>query len=228
MDRVIFEINRCNQRSERMLSVIDLLNAGTCSADMAAYIAEGVFSGASLLVGAKPSGGGKTTVMAAFLGFVPADTAIKPVENVKVIEDLSETSHNICFLSHEIGSGHFYAYVWGEDARLFFSRAGSCRIASNLHADTLEQAEDIILVQNRVKKEDLARIRFLIFLEQGRNGNKKFSHVYESGEKGHSELSEPLSLNKRQQEFKEFLLDTQKKGVYLIEEVRSEFIKIRG
>ncbi|OIN98846.1 hypothetical protein COY52_05805 [Candidatus Desantisbacteria bacterium CG_4_10_14_0_8_um_filter_48_22] len=225
MDKVIYELNRCNQRSERMLSVIDLLNAGACSADMAAYIAEGVFRGASLLVGAKPSGGGKTTVMAAFLAFVPADTVIIPVESAQDIEGLSDSSRNICFLSHEIGSGHFYAYVWGEEARLFFSRAGSCQIASNLHADTLEQAEDIILNQNSVKKEDLARIRFLVFLEQGRSGNKKFSRVYESGANGRSELSEPLTLNKRQQEFKKFLLDTQKKGIYLIEEVRSAFLK---
>ena len=58
------EINRCNQRGGRMLSVVDLIEAGTMTRDMAAYSLAAIGSGASFMVGAPPGGAGKTTVNA--------------------------------------------------------------------------------------------------------------------------------------------------------------------
>ena len=57
------EINRCNQRGGRMLSIVDLIQAGTISRDLAAYALAAIGNGASFLVGAMPGGAGKTTVM---------------------------------------------------------------------------------------------------------------------------------------------------------------------
>ena len=61
------EINRCNQRGGRMLSIVDLIDAGTVDKSIAAYFLAVISKGKSFLVGAKPGGAGKTTVMGALL-----------------------------------------------------------------------------------------------------------------------------------------------------------------
>ena len=55
------EIDRCNQRGGRMLSVVDLIEAETLSAELAAYCLAAVGQGASFMVGALPGGAGKTS-----------------------------------------------------------------------------------------------------------------------------------------------------------------------
>jgi len=57
------EIDRCNQRGGRMLSIVDLVQAGTFTVDLAAYALAAIGKGASFMVGALPGGAGKTTVM---------------------------------------------------------------------------------------------------------------------------------------------------------------------
>ena len=61
------EIDRCNQRGGRMLSIVDLIDAGTVTRDLAAYSLAAISNGASFMVGAMPGGAGKTTVMGALL-----------------------------------------------------------------------------------------------------------------------------------------------------------------
>jgi hypothetical protein len=67
------EIERCNQRGDRMLTLPDLVQAGTMDLPMAGYLMAAVSSGASFMVGCVPGGGGKTTVMGALLNVGPAD-----------------------------------------------------------------------------------------------------------------------------------------------------------
>ena len=70
------EIERCNQRGGRMLSIVDLIEAGTFSRDLAAYSLAAIGDGASFMVGALPGGAGKTTAMGALLNFVPRDVSL--------------------------------------------------------------------------------------------------------------------------------------------------------
>ena len=58
-----------------MLSVFDLLDAGTLDLNLAAYLMARISKGASFWVGAVPGGAGKTTVMCALLNFVPVDVS---------------------------------------------------------------------------------------------------------------------------------------------------------
>jgi hypothetical protein len=60
-----------------MLSVVDLLEAGTLSLAQAAWLAARVAEGSSWLVGARPGGAGKTTVMAALLAMVPVAQRVR-------------------------------------------------------------------------------------------------------------------------------------------------------
>lgn len=57
------EIERCNQRGGRMLSIVDLIEAGTMTRELAAYSLAAIGAGASFMVGALPGGAGKTTVI---------------------------------------------------------------------------------------------------------------------------------------------------------------------
>ena len=61
-------------------------------------------------------GAGKTTVMGALLNFVPAEVQLVPADGSSAIERGSrEREPRRCFVCHEIGSGSYYAYLWGAD-----------------------------------------------------------------------------------------------------------------
>jgi hypothetical protein len=64
-----------------MLSLVDLIEAGTVDLPLAAYLAAAMRCGASLLVGARPGAAGKTAVMGALLNFLPDDTVLRAVDS---------------------------------------------------------------------------------------------------------------------------------------------------
>jgi hypothetical protein len=170
-----------------MLSLVDLLDAGSVDLPLAAYLAAAMREGASLLVGARPGGAGKTAVMCALLNFLPDRTAIRPVATRTV---LSQGLHDAqfgktCYLAHEIGAGFYYAYVWGEQARAFFQLASKGHtVASNLHADTLQQTQAQLCDENGVLRAHLNAVTLKVYLAvaRGRGGvvRRWVSRVYES------------------------------------------------
>jgi len=81
----IRQLEELNQRGGRMLTVVDLIEAGTISPEMAAAVMEALARGASILTGARPSGAGKTTVLAAFLNLLPPDVTIVTVDDPAVV-----------------------------------------------------------------------------------------------------------------------------------------------
>jgi hypothetical protein len=171
-----------------MLSLVDLIEARTVDLDLAAYLAAAMRGGASLLVGARPGGAGKTAVMCALLNFVPSETAIVPVGEPAVLTRAArDTRHGeTCYLAHEIGAGHYFAYVWGAQARAFFALAGQGHIvASNLHADTLSETYDQLCGENGVSRDDVERVTLKIYLRVDRVGRwdvrRRVSQVYEGG-----------------------------------------------
>lgn len=177
----------CNQRGGRMLSLVDLITAGTVDLPLAAYLSAAMRSGASLLVGARPGGAGKTTVMCALLNFLPDDTILRPVASRTAPESGQRNAPpgRICTLAHEIGSGPYYAYVWGNEARAFFRLAAQGHlIASNLHADTLEETRDRLCGENGVPETHLNAVTLKVYLRVERTGGGRMRRwvqsVYES------------------------------------------------
>jgi hypothetical protein len=168
-----------------MLSIVDLLRAGTVDLDLASYLVAAMRKGTSFLVGANPGGAGKTTVMGALLNFLPDDTAIQPVEGRAILErGRTDTDYGqTCYLAHEIGDGFYYAYVWGEEARAFFSLAAAGHIiASNLHADTLTEMREQLCGENGVDPTHLNAVELKVFMRLGGAGwprKRWLSHVYE-------------------------------------------------
>jgi hypothetical protein len=178
------EIDRCNQRGGRMLSIVDLIEAGTMSVALAAYCLAAIRQGASFLVGAVPGGAGKTTVMGALLNFVPDDVELRPADGLAAIETAARSPEpRCCHICHEIGRGPYYAYLWGDELRAFFDLPGAGHmIATNLHADTYEQARDQICGDNGVSDAALRRMNLMLFLSVGGSfgARRRIAAVWES------------------------------------------------
>ena len=162
------QIDQLNQRGGRMLSIVDLIQAGTISVEMAAYAMRAMHEGASLLTAARPGGAGKTTLMAALLSLLPPGVPIghggrPPRDPRRAGQPAAEPA---CYLAHEIGSGDWYGYIWGRDVADFFSLIeGQRRIASCLHADTLEELTGILCSPPlRVARETLGRVGLILFM----------------------------------------------------------------
>jgi len=178
------EIDRCNQRGGRMLSIVDLLDAGTISIDLAAYSLAAIWQGASFMVGAMPGGAGKTTVMGALLNFVPRDVQLIAADGLATIERGKKQKQRCCYICHEIGNGSYYAYLWGEPLCRYFELASDGHmLATNLHADTYEQAHEQICGENGVSDAALRNMNLMFFLSVRRNGLKarrQIEQVWES------------------------------------------------
>jgi hypothetical protein len=235
------EIERCNQRGGRMLSVVDLLLANTLTIDLAAYLLAAIRSGASFMVGAQPGGAGKTTVMAALLNFVPSNVELRPADGqVAIDEGRKPGARRGCYICHEIGQGGYYAYLWDELLRAYFelTRHGHM-LATNLHADTIEAARHQICVENGVPATTFNRMNLVLFLRvQGGQGgddeHREIAEVWESqGASQHqvlfrsgklfiaaSRLVEPAQFERGQR----LLTAVRSAGARTIEEVRAVLI----
>ena len=161
------QIDRLNQRGGRALSIVDLIEDGTLSAEMAALCFQAVRGGASFLTGAVPGGAGKTTLMAAILAFLPPGERIVTVADRSAIDAAlgGGLPRPATLLAHEIGAGRWFGYIWGRDAADFFGLARSgVRTVTCLHADIPEQAWDI-LGPLGVAREDFDAVRLQLFME---------------------------------------------------------------
>ena len=173
-----------------MLSIVDLIDAGTLDADLAAYAMAAIGRGGSFLVGAVPGGAGKTTVMGALLNLVPPAVELRAADGLATIERAAATAAppTCCYICHEIGSGSYYAYLWGSALRAYFELpAAGHTLATNLHADTFEQAEDQICGDNQVPQAALRRTNLMFFLAVRRDGRqlqRRIVSVWESDGRG--------------------------------------------
>ena len=173
------EIERCNQRGGRMLSIVDLLEAGTFTRDQAAIALAAIRGGASFMVGALPGGAGKTTVMGALLNLLPPTVRLVPAESPASIADgLRQREERRCYICHEIGAGPYYAYLWGEPLRRYFELPDAGHLlATNLHADTYAQAREQVCGQNGVPPAHFRRLRLILFLSVARIGARVHRRV---------------------------------------------------
>jgi len=192
------EIEGLSQRG-RTLSIVDLIAANTLDVDMAAYSLYAIANGASFLTAARPGNAGKTTLLACLLTFLPPGVRIVTTSSPSVVAQAQrfmsgESADNLCFLCHEIGSGHWYAYLWGRYVGQFLHlMSDGCRIASCIHVDTLSEMRDTLVSrQLGVSEEDFARLDLLLFmrLERSLTGyRRRVATLYESrGEAGKHNL----------------------------------------
>ncbi len=149
-----------------MLSVFDLLEAKTLDLDLAAYLMARISRGASFMVGSVPGGAGKTTVMCALLNFIPVGVPLIAATPEAVYKaSKTAASSRACYICHEIGSGSYFAYLWSDALRAYCRLSENGHVlATNLHADDLEEARDRVCGDNDVGRELFNRFELLIFL----------------------------------------------------------------
>lgn len=199
IERHCREIERCNQRGGRMLSIVDLVEAGTIPEDLAAYLLAAIWRGASFLVGASPGGAGKTTVMGALLNLVPPDVELAAADGLPTIEaGIRSPSPRRCYICHEIGDGPYYAYLWGAELRRYFALADAGHLlATNLHADTYEETHAQICERNGVPARSFRRVNLLLYLAVSRTGagwTRRVVDVWESDSRSaHAQVFEARS-----------------------------------
>ncbi len=182
-------IDGLNQRGGRMLSMVDLLAAGTVALEMAAEMVEVVAGGGSFLTAAGPGGVGKTTLMGAMLAFLPTGTRIVTIEGPRTLARLAgrPPADRECLVVHEIGAGAWQGYLWGSAVGRYFELGTAARrcLASNLHAETYEQAAaQLTGAPLGVAPEALGRIDLLAFMAAP-GGKRRVTAVWRRGGGGH-------------------------------------------
>jgi hypothetical protein len=160
MESALSAANRSNQRGGRMLSIVDLIEAGTLTVTQAAWLLLRVLQGSSWLVGARPGGAGKTTIMSALLAMVPRGSRIWLTNHGNGWARCKEGEYVV---SYELSPGFYDAYIWGSDVvRMTELGLAGCRIVSNLHADTLEQARAQIVEECGATEEGFRAFQLFI------------------------------------------------------------------
>ena len=180
-------IEGLNQRGGRMLSLIDLIKARTVSLELASEMVFVVSHRGSFLTAAGPGGVGKTTLMGALLAFLPPDTEIVTVETTATLKPIGrpETSHPQCLMVHEIGSGFYYGYLWGQAVAEYFALQQATRpLASNLHAVTYGQARALLTGPTlNVAAAHFAQVDLLAFMSKN-CGERRVATVWQADGRG--------------------------------------------
>jgi len=186
MDRLqrknIGEIEGLNQRGGRTLSFVDLIRAGTMTPEMVAHCWTAIAHGASFLTAASPGGAGKSTVLADLLGLLPPGHEIVTITDPRVVDDAATP----CCLAHEIGAGHWYGYIWGQDVQRFFALMGhGTRTASCIHADSLEEMQSLLLAPPLSVPEDhFHKLDLILFIHVNRRRERRVAALYEASANG--------------------------------------------
>lgn len=150
-----------------MLSVFDLIMAGTMDLELAAYLMTRLTQGVSFMVGAAPGGAGKTTVMCALLNLLPANVTLAAATPEAIHEPpMTQETGKLCLVCHEIGAGSYFAYLWGEELRRYCRLVDDGRVllATNLHADDIDDARQQVCAENGVPESQFSAFEILIFL----------------------------------------------------------------
>ena len=235
MYRVLSVATRSNQRGGRMLSVVDLLDAGTLTVFQTAWLLSRVLQGSSWLVGAKPGGAGKTTVMSALLAMAPRGAQVWLANRGSGWQKCKPGDY---IVSYELSPGFYDAYIWGQDVRRMteLGTAG-CRIVSNLHADTLEEARAQIVNECGAREEGFQA--FQIFVPLVLKGSRftftpvveQILYVHEGEwrrldreELDHSTAASP-GFSPQEIKIVEFLTSCINRNIRLIEDVREQWLE---
>jgi len=230
------ELAKCNQRGERMLSLVDLVRAETLSLDLAAFLLHRVSSGDSFVIGANPGGAGKTTIMCALVNAIPGDHSIIHADSMAAIELGGELSP-ACYICHEIGQARFYAYLWGQELAAFYGLGQHGHmLASNLHADTYDQALAQVCGDAGVEESLFDSVNLYLFIKQ-RHGKRLIKDIWYSADgqphqkiecSAQEDLFKESLMAGARQDYRSFLEQMDREDTYTIEGFRGALLEFRG
>ncbi len=179
MPRDLYEGTHKWSKSRHQLSIGQILAQHSIDAETVALIWLMIEHGACLTVAGptepKP-GAGKSTVQHALLQFLPEGTAVAYMAGMFETFALTRLPDinpaNTCVLCNEI-SDHQQTYMWGHKARRFLMLPSQgYRIATSVHADTIDDVLHLYQHDLRLRVEDIRRLGLVINI--GLMGNKRF------------------------------------------------------
>ena len=148
-----------------VFTILDLIQNGTMSAEMAATMWAAMDERSSFIVAAGPRQAGKSTTTNAILGMLPSSIEL---------HDLSGEADQFANLKASEGGGylivtefsnHMPTYLRGEQVvQVFETAEKGYSIAGTLHADTPEDLFTELRSHGPLTDVGLSRIRFLVFL----------------------------------------------------------------
>lgn len=229
MDAVLRIVERSNQRGGRMLSVVDLLEARTLTLRQAAWLLERIEQGASWVVGARPGGAGKTTIMSALLAMLPAGETVR-LANAGT--GWREATAGECVVAYEISPGHYDAYVWGNDvAQLGRLALEGVRVVTNLHADTLGQARQQIVEDCGAAPAAFDALDVFLPIEVAGgffSSRRCVSAIYAYRNEMWREVDPAKDESERARAIARFLHECRKREILRVESVRAAWLDWRG
>ncbi|MGC8832654.1 MAG: hypothetical protein ACP5R4_01265 [Armatimonadota bacterium] len=190
----MLQIEALNQRGGRLLTFVDLIEAGTVSEELVAYFLCAVAGGASFITAAVPGNAGKTTVLACLLSLLPPQTEIFTIADAYHLyaAQRDHSGKRICYLVHEISDGPFYSYLWGAHVDRFLALRGNKRqIAASMHSDSPEHMEQVLVRELGVNRDRFNSIELLVFLRMDRiqlGLRRRVASVYEAAQDGKHRL----------------------------------------
>ena len=140
------------------LTIVDLVANGTITPSPAAALWWAIERGASLLTAGGPSGAGKSTLANACLGFLPDGARVYAVAGRDDPLRLPTGGGPIYLLISELSDHPRPFYVAGAAARRIFAKVREgARVVGTLHADSVDEAIEVLGGEVELLPEDIAR-----------------------------------------------------------------------
>lgn len=144
------------------LSIVDLVLNETIPVAPAAMLWWALERGASLLTAAGPSGAGKSTLANACLCFLPDGARAYAVTGADDPMDLPIEGGPTYLLVNELSNHGRPAYIAGPAARRALARVrAGHRLVGTLHADSVDQAIQVLRNQVGLSLEDIAQVELI-------------------------------------------------------------------
>ena len=146
-------------------TILDLIQNGTMSAEMAATMWAAMDERSSFIVAAGPRQAGKSTTTNAILGMLPSSIKLHNMSGEADQFANLKASGDGGYLVVAEFSNHMPTYLRGEQVvQVFETAEKGYSIAGTLHADTPEDLFTELRSHGPMTDLDLSRIRFLVFL----------------------------------------------------------------
>ncbi len=146
------------------MSIVELIQAGNLSAQLAALFWVGMERGASIIVAADPPSSGKTTTLSGLLSFTPPETAVYFTRGQGETFSVPPPSpaYPTYLLINEL-SDHIPVYTWDDHARRAFELLSQgYRLASTMHADTVQGVLAQLEGDLRIPRAHIANLTFIV------------------------------------------------------------------
>jgi hypothetical protein len=164
------------------LSIVEIIEAGTLPARLAAAFWVSMERGASFVFAAHPPGAGKTVLLTAILPFAPRDSLAYFTRGWGETFDLPLRDDKLpTYLLVNEMSDDLPVYSWGPYViRIFELVAEGYTLGTTMHADTAQEVLEILQDEGGVPARHVARLTFVVPLVVSHRERRPLRRVLEA------------------------------------------------